>query len=98
MNKTVKIKGSIWASFNKYSKQFEFRFSHLDIKTEFMTKNFIPISAYIIEIEMQKDIDLIAMQIKYLHNKRKLTLTNNKLALNIIDQKIQEFLAIENKS
>ena len=98
MTKTVKIEGSIWASLSQYSKEFNFIFCTTDITNKSMSQEFIPIAPYVIEIEMLEDIDLIAVKIQFLQNKRKLVLANNELALNTIDGQIQELLAIENKS
>lgn len=57
----------------------------------------IKIAPYTIEIEMPEGFDVANEQIKALQNQRKLILADNEKRLNHIDQKIQEFIAIEHK-
>ena len=100
-NKNITIKGYIYASYGEYCKGFKFNFyegNEHEISKGFSEAGFIPIAPYSIEIEMPDDIDLHNGHLLSLQNKRKLILAHSQGELNEIDAKIQEFMAIENKS
>ena len=100
-NKNVVIKGYIYAGYGEHSKEFMFTFleSNEDkISKAFTKAGYIPIAPYSIEIEMPENIDLHNGHLLSLQNKRKLILAHSQGELNEIDAKIQEFMAIENKS
>ena len=99
--KNIIIEGYIYASYRDWRKDFGFIFTNLrgnEICQEFAKENYIPIAPYSIEIEMPDDIDLHKEHLVGLQNQRKLILGQNQGKLNEIDAKIQEFMAIENKS
>ena len=99
--KNIIIKGYIYASYQEWRKDFGFIFSDCGdnkVLKGFIDSGFIPISPYSIEIEMPENIDLHNGHLVSLQNKRKLILAENQGKLNEIDAKIQEFMAIENKS
>jgi hypothetical protein len=97
--KTVKIEGSIWASYDNLFKKY--RFNHIETNIEsnhFKSQGYIPIAPYTIEIEMPDDIDLQKSTLTALQEKKKLILADNQMKLNQIEQEIQEFMAVEDKS
>lgn len=104
MNKTTKniiINGYIYASYGEYTEEFLFNFSPSydgKISESLTNAGFIAVAPYSIEIEMPEDLDLHQCHLASLQNQLKLILAKNQSELNKINAKIQEFLAIENKS
>ena len=99
--KNIIIKGYIYAEYIDWLKDFSFIFTNVrgnEVCDAFVKENYIPIAPYSIEIEMPDDIDLQKEHLVGLQNQRKLILGQNQGKLNEIDAKIQEFMAIENKS
>ena len=99
--KNIIIEGCIYASYQDWRKDFGFIFTNVrgnEICQIFIDDNYIPIAPYNIEVEMPEDIDLHKGHLVGLQNKRKLILAQNQGKINEIDAKIQEFMAIENKS
>lgn len=101
--KTVKIEGTIYiSSYNVTDKNPHMRFIEIRFDSDSWKEGGhmygdIKIAPYTIEIEMPEGFDVTKEQINALQNQRKLILADNEKRLNLIDQKIQEFIAIEHK-
>ena len=99
--KNIIIEGYIYATYGEHSKEFRFNFVDSqgnEINNGLVKAGFIPIAPYNIEVEMPESIDLHKGRLVGLQNQRKLILAQNQGKINEIDAKIQEFMAIENKS
>lgn len=96
--KTIKLEGGIWAQYDKRTKKFDYSYAPGGMTCPyFESQGYIPISPYIIELEMPDDIDLHKGALVALQAKRKLILAKNQSDLNVVDAEIQEFMAIEHK-
>lgn len=90
----IKLEGSVWAEYDKYTKKYEYRLTGSKIDSPyFISQGYIPIKGLTIEIET--DIDLNKAGLNALQLKRKAILAENEVRVNQVDQEIQEFLAIE---